>query len=110
MDEDIQALLVAAGLLYLVPTVIASMRRHPNAGAIMLLNVLLGWTLLGWVVALVWSVTAFSRPAAAGADKTCPKCAENVKAAALVCRFCGHEFAQPDPGRARKVWFHWNLP
>ncbi|WP_291994909.1 zinc ribbon domain-containing protein [Candidatus Accumulibacter sp. ACC003] len=26
------------------------------------------------------------------AEKTCPKCAEQVKAAAQVCRFCGHNF------------------
>lgn len=26
-------------------------------------------------------------------EKTCPKCAESVKAAASVCRFCGHSFA-----------------
>lgn len=27
-------------------------------------------------------------------SKTCPRCAETVKKAALVCRFCGHEFAE----------------
>jgi hypothetical protein len=27
-------------------------------------------------------------------EKTCPRCAERVKAAAQVCRFCGHEFQQ----------------
>ncbi|MFG1319860.1 zinc ribbon domain-containing protein [Xanthobacter autotrophicus] len=28
-------------------------------------------------------------------EKVCPRCAETVKAAALVCRFCGHEFTAP---------------
>jgi hypothetical protein len=27
--------------------------------------------------------------------KVCPRCAEDVKAAALVCRYCGHEFEPP---------------
>ena len=33
-----------------------------------------------------------SAQAAPSEMKTCPRCAEDVKAAALVCRFCGHSF------------------
>jgi len=29
--------------------------------------------------------------------KVCPRCAEEVKFAAQVCRFCGHSFGTPDP-------------
>jgi hypothetical protein len=42
---------------YLVPTIVAAKRKHNNVGAILALNVLLGWTFLGWVVALSWSLT-----------------------------------------------------
>ena len=42
---------------YFLPTIIALLRRQPNALAIFLLNFFLGWTFIGWVVALVWSVT-----------------------------------------------------
>lgn len=41
---------------YLLPTTIAIIRRRTNTGAIFVLNLFLGWTLVGWVVALVWAV------------------------------------------------------
>jgi hypothetical protein len=42
-------------MLYLVPTADAYERAHPHALRIFLLNIFLGWTIAGWVAALVWS-------------------------------------------------------
>jgi hypothetical protein len=44
-------------LFYFLPAVIARQRRHHNVSAIFLLTLLLGWTFIGWVVALVWAFT-----------------------------------------------------
>ena len=44
-------------LIYFIPTVIACYRKHGNMTAILLLNIFLGWTLIGWLIALIWSVT-----------------------------------------------------
>jgi hypothetical protein len=49
-------LFVIAGI-YLIPTIIAFSRHHRNSAAIFALNLLLGWTFLGWVAAFVWSLT-----------------------------------------------------
>lgn len=53
---------------YFVPTIVAFSRRHHNRFAILALDVFLGWTLLGWVLALVWSLTAVN-PEAHGDTK-----------------------------------------
>ena len=45
-------------LFYFIPTIIAIKREHPNRVAIICLNVLLGWAIIGWVGALIWSVLA----------------------------------------------------
>ncbi len=50
-------LFLLAGFGYIIPGVVASSRNKRNAGAIWTLNILLGWTLLGWVGALVWAMT-----------------------------------------------------
>ena len=43
---------------YFLPTGLAMLRSHPNVMPIFLINFLLGWICIGWIVALVWSVTA----------------------------------------------------
>ena len=43
--------------LYLVPTGLALYRNCAAAGWIVALNILLGWTLFGWVAALGWAVS-----------------------------------------------------
>jgi hypothetical protein len=35
--------------------------------------------------------------------KICPRCAEDVKSAALVCRYCGHEFEETNPETTANV-------
>ncbi len=52
---------VLAALLYAVPTLIAVVRTHHSRHAIFALNILLGWTFLGWAAALIWSLTAVNR-------------------------------------------------
>ena len=41
--------------LYLLPSIVASSNKHVNLAAIFVLNLLLGWTILGWIIALVWA-------------------------------------------------------
>ena len=50
---------VIAGLVaYFVPTIIAMLRGHSNMAPIIAVNFFLGWSLIGWVVALSWALTA----------------------------------------------------
>ena len=55
----LSAIIIIISLIsYFLPTVIAMLRGKSNTFAILLLNLFLGWTFIGWIVALVWSVTS----------------------------------------------------
>lgn len=43
--------------LYLFPFFIAMLRGHNSAAAIFVLTLFVGWTGLGWLIALIWSLT-----------------------------------------------------
>ena len=60
MDDTAAGVVVLFGVVlaipvYFLPTVVASFRNHTNLVALLALNLCLGWTLLGWVGALVWA-------------------------------------------------------
>jgi hypothetical protein len=52
----------AVAVIYLAPAFIAERRGHRNAIAIYILTLLLGWTFIGWAIALVWACTANITP------------------------------------------------
>ncbi len=43
-------------LLYFLPTAVATAWHHPEFEGIFLLNLVFGWTVIGWMAALVWAV------------------------------------------------------
>ena len=55
-DQGPTAFLIALAV-YFAPAIVAQVRNHKSAAAIAVLNILLCWTLLGWIVALVWAFT-----------------------------------------------------
>jgi hypothetical protein len=52
------SVIVVLALFYFLPSVIALLKWRHNSVAIIALNILLGWTLIGWVVSLVWALTS----------------------------------------------------
>jgi hypothetical protein len=116
--------LTACGLVfYFAPWLISTGRGHPNSTGIFVLNLLLGWTFIAWVGALVWAYSGnagrmppatdigdpFARPSwedvasqdrpvperVASDEKLCPLCAETIKAAAIKCKHCGADLSAP---------------
>ena len=72
--------------------------KKRNAGAIFALNLLLGWTLVGWVVSLVWALTKEDVPntivvplgsTQANIIRTCPTCRTTIAGNDAFCSGCG---------------------
>jgi len=81
-------------LVYFLPSIIAHEKR--SFGGIFVLNLLLGWTVIGWFVALIWACT--DEPSipvyrvSAGAARPacyCSRCGAMGPAVASYCWACG---------------------
>lgn len=88
--------------LYFLPAFLA--RNKPDFTSILILNILAGWTFIGWIIALIWALTAKpqapvpAQPAAnppqpASGRFFCTACGQPCPAGARFCTACGA--AQP---------------
>jgi hypothetical protein len=50
-----------AGIIYIMPSIIAFRRNHPNRWIILVINIAFGGTIIGWGIALVWAMRAAHR-------------------------------------------------
>jgi T4 superinfection immunity protein len=55
--------LIIVALLYFLPLIIAVSRGVRNQGSVAVINVFLGWTLIGWIVALAMAARTVERHA-----------------------------------------------
>jgi Superinfection immunity protein len=64
----VSSILILAGIVawvaaYWVPTIVAFRRKVPNRGSIAVINGLLGFTVVGWVVALAMACRSIPQDA-----------------------------------------------
>jgi len=51
-------MVIIAMLAYFIPTLLAYALQTPNVFRIAIVNGLIGWTVIGWIVCLVWALWA----------------------------------------------------
>jgi uncharacterized membrane protein len=55
-------LLIALAVLYFLPTAIVGIRDKAEGGfGIFIINLLLGWTVIGWLVCFIWACSGRTR-------------------------------------------------
>jgi len=100
-------LAVASGVaFYFLPAIVAGARHARHFGGIFILDLLFGWTVIGWFGTLIWACTDEADHAVGRVP--CPYCAEAILPAAKVCPHCRRDlpdsFAAAQIAGAHGVW------
>jgi len=79
-------------VLYFLPAIIGRDKR--DATGIFLLNLFVGWTVIGWIIALIWACTADASPRVhlvpvAVGGRFCSQCGVASYPGAHFCAACG---------------------
>jgi hypothetical protein len=82
--EDLIGPLELLLLFYLIPTIVALIRGHRSVLAIGFVNVVLGWSVIGWLWAMIWALSGrHGSPYRSGAD------ADKGYLSSRTCRMAG---------------------
>lgn len=79
--------------LYFLPTILAHNKR--DFAGIFLVNFFFGWTVIGWVIAMIWACSAEIRPphvmvvAGPGVAHYCTRCGTIGVVGGRFCGTCG---------------------
>ena len=99
--------------VYFLPTIVAVSRKMKNIAPIVIVNLLLGWTVIGWIVAFWWAILAEGihappvppaivvqpavqpppRQADVPTGKLCLHCGKYSQPDARLCASCGQAFS-----------------
>jgi hypothetical protein len=58
----LMVVLVVAAVIYFLPSIVVLVRRSDTASAVLVINLFLGWTFLGWVTSLAMAVSGTGKP------------------------------------------------
>jgi hypothetical protein len=80
-----------SAIFYFLPTILA--RHKADFMGIFLVNLLAGWTVIGWFIALIWACSAERyvpvTMVPAGAGRFCSQCGALSPSGARFCSMCG---------------------
>jgi len=64
LTDNTLTLLIALGvtIFFFIPTIVASRRNNPKVDLVFILNIAIGWTAVGWVIALICALAKYDRP------------------------------------------------